>query len=305
MNASLLVLGLSCTTVMMVAGCIESNPQPFPGQPDRMSGRTDVPARMAGDVADMVVPQATDAGAGDADLVGEVAVLDASVNEATDSAPEIELPADASWPPDAVPETHETTPELLADTPSEVDVPEPLPPECDLCVAPYPGCTKIEGAWVCVQCTADVHCGPGGTCDLSVFTCLATCCEPCSDDADCAPGMICNQPSGTCFDPKGSCDFSTAFCNEEKGSTCMSMEELIGLPGPVPGVPSGLCTCTNPSAGLDFSCLEDGSCPDSECFPGQICTSIPLLCYMMFGDCPVIPEEGGICAGPGLFDLPL
>ncbi|MBM4356353.1 MAG: hypothetical protein FJ109_21600 [Deltaproteobacteria bacterium] len=301
MQAKLLSLGFWCLTIAAV-GCVESNPQPFPAGQEEMSGKADVSAHVVDAVADTTAILAEDGSADNVAEVADAAVPDTDAIQSTDGPIGGELAADAIGPAEVSLKDIETAPELMDDASADAEVPPSLPPQCDLCVEPYPGCTQVNGTWVCVQCTADAHCGPGGLCDLSVFTCLASNGGSCSKDADCAPGMTCHLPSEKCFDPKGSCDSVEAFCNEQEGSICKSMEELTGFPMPVPGMPKGLCSCSNPVG--DPSCILDGWCPDSECFPGQVCTSIPLLCAAMFGDCPVIPEEGGVCIHPELLNLP-
>lgn len=153
--------------------------------------------------------------------------------------------------------------------------------QCDSCNAPYPECVTIGSDTYCVQCTANEHCGTGGTCNLSTYACeggTVTPTEKCEEDSDCDSGassgfnLTCHKPSGLCIDASGACDDVTAFCVNSAGAQveCRSLFDMFGggggmsLPPELTGgggtIP-GNCGCTCGPLG----CIDAGDCLVGSC----------------------------------------
>jgi len=262
----------------LVPACLESNPQPSPGGGGEGTVQT-------GDVADRVAADLRAADTGPVDGAVMDQTSDGAVMDQTSDGAVIDLTDDGGGP----------------DGSSCGGV----PPSCDLCQAPYPGCTCMDGSWVCVQCTDDSHCGEGCTCDLTLFSCAVSCSPPdCTEDSDCTveggPALLCHVESGTCYDPDGPCDDVSAMCLPGPATACV---DLLGNDA-LPGSPmANLCACQDPiSIGEVAECLPLGTCPENAaCFPGQACTEIDLRGMILEG-CPDPAYGGGICIGSGLLE---
>ncbi len=263
-----------------IPACLESNPQPSPGGG---GGEWNV----GGDVADRAAPD----GAGGAAAAGAVdALADVAVPSDTSN-------GDAPMS-DGAADLHGSAPDTSGCGPE--------PENCGLCESPYPACVCLDGQWVCVQCTENSHCGGNEcVCDTSIFSCLGNCGSPdCVEDEDCAfedaPEPLCFLQTGTCYDPDGTCDGVASKCRPGTTSTCV---DLLGNPGLPGGAMVQLCSCEDPAPlGEALECLPSESCPVSDdCFPGQVCTAVDLMCMFMDG-CPDPAYTGGICIGSGILD---
>lgn len=115
-----------------------------------------------------------------------------------------------------------------------------------------------------------------------------------------APELLCFPESQTCYDPDGTCDGVASKCRPGTASACV---DLLGNPGLPGGSVLQLCSCEDPAPlGEVLECLPQASCPPSDdCFPGQACTEVDLMCMFMDG-CPDPAYGGGICVGSGLLD---
>ena len=166
--------------------------------------------------------------------------------------------------------------------------------ECSLCKDPYPGCVQINGQWSCVECGTDDDCKKkgAGNCSPKTYTCSGTVngggptTGKCKSDADCPAGttsfdLACDSGTGLCYDKNGRCDGLTAFCNAAKGSKCVPLADIAGLPGGgggggipnIPGLPGGsgsgpggggpgdgVCTCANDGGGSGGCSYDDSIC---------------------------------------------
>ena len=287
---------IACALLSLVlAACIESNPQPSPSSPGGIGAKevtesTNLESDAAAGSIDLVVDE--DIPVSDHGVAKDAAPEDAAADVAIDLTGDM-LPSEVI-PPDAVTDT------ALDQAPG---------PMCELCQPPYPACAYIQGQWACVQCTDDSHCPGGCTCMSEIFSCMS--CDPpppnCSNDEECQeaqPGLLCDEAEGLCYDPAGWCgDFEVA-CKWDQGSQCVDLWPMPGVPA-MPGT-AKMCSCEDPTPLEDaLACLATGDCQDQACWPGQVCVEMDMLCQSLFGDCPAL-FGGPVCIGPGFLEsLPI
>ena len=165
---------------------------------------------------------------------------------------------------------------------------------CSACVDPYPACAEINGQFSCVQCTQDSDCASGACNETTYFCEGGTGAAPdtckCTSDADCPTNtqftLKCDTSVGLCYDIEGNCDGISACCDVASGSECISIFELFGadgaLPGGLPGGATGLCSCSalGELCAIPIPGLCDNVVPGN-CMGGQSCT--PNLLGLLFG----------------------
>jgi len=155
---------------------------------------------------------------------------------------------------------------------------------CDTCTGSYPGCVEYEGQWVCVQCSEDSHCSGVSKCNMSNYTCEGGGPgSPPPGSGDCVnkgcetSGTVCDKDSGLCYNPDGSCDNVTVFCNG--GMPCVDIMSKLGGGGgglPIPPLPGGGSTpLMSGKCGCELNgqpYWSQGTCPDGlKCGPHMEC----------------------------------
>jgi hypothetical protein len=291
--------------VILLLGCVESNPQPSPGGPDVWN------AKDRGGLADATT----------ADVVADLVADGVTSTDTTDlhSSPEVSDTIDAVTPPDAVDTCEPPKPflfegacvECLASADCADDLhcnPENHRcevEECDYCESPYPVCVQINGVWSCVQCKYDEDCPAGVPCYEDLHACgpwpSDDYCPPCDSAADCVAlnqwlEVDCHSASGCCFDRHGRCDGLSVGCPE---GTCVQIWEELGcgttsdpeeLPCSYFPPELGVCTCAEP-----YLTPRLIGCPDEDCglgCPGEAACVDPSF-VEDFGIS--IQSKGGIC----------
>lgn len=163
------------------------------------------------------------------------------------------------------------------------------------------GCPAGERCFVerdlCVECTADGHCGPGRRCDTEGgFTCLDGArgrpCMPCGPGDECGGELRCSRDYAHLCLPR--CDGGRGDCPE--GSFC---DGLVCIPDSFcrfigcfadADCESGACLagrCDPPQyCSLDADCAPDRQCRGGRCVPGTRLCGSPADC-----------SPGEVCAG--------